>query len=444
MANERIINMHKVLHPIHAALEALATATINAWQDDRTLTEAFGWNHPSLTRQDLAAYPKELATQIKSVDPEVIDDKLVAILQGVPRKLQILQSHTLPQVFNGNGPQAIPAFLETIGWLSRTLEPVLSWQSIDTKAMPAHLAKKLRSINASIEQIVPEQERLKSQITLIDEATSAAESLPTDLQALKEARSKIENAEKEASTFHAEISAKHKEAETTLKNILDSKLEAEKLVSNCEEAYRITTTKGLAAAFDQRATRLGFSIWVWVVGLIIALGVGAHLGKERVEVLSQALSATDLKWGVIWMNAVFCILSIGAPLWFAWLATKQIGERFRLAEDYGFKASVAKAYEGYRKEAARIDPAFESRLFSSALTRLEEPPLRLISTKTHGSPWHELLESDAMKRAMGMLPDLKDTVSKIVGHSVQAFKMSVPANASQQQEDIPDRTGTNG
>lgn len=63
-------------------------------------------------------------------------------------------------------------------------------------------------------------------------------------------------------------------------------------------------------------------------------------------------------------------------MWFAWLATKQIGQRFHLAEDYAFKASVAKAYEGYRKEAARIDPEFEARLFGSALTRLDEAPLR--------------------------------------------------------------------
>ena len=32
-----------------------------------------------------------------------------------------------------------------------------------------------------------------------------------------------------------------------------------------------------------------------------------------------------------------------------------------------------------------------TRLFSSALTRLEEAPLRLIDNDTHGSPWSEIL-----------------------------------------------------
>lgn len=70
---------------------------------------------------------------------------------------------------------------------------------------------------------------------------------------------------------------------------------------------------------------------------------------------------------------------------------KQIGQRFRLAEDYAFKATVAKAYEGYRKEAARHnDPELEKKLFTLALTRLEEPPLRLIEKATPGTPLQDI------------------------------------------------------
>ena len=137
----------------------------------------------------------------------------------------------------------------------------------------------------------------------------------------------------------------------------------------------------------------------------------AYIGAHRLEVLSAALQAPTPNWGGIAVQSVLSLLSVGAPLWFAWLATKQIGQRFRLAEDYAFKASVAKAYEGYRKEAARIDPAFEHRLFDSALTRLDEAPLRLVETGTHGSPWHELANSDAVKRAFSVAPELQEKVS---------------------------------
>ena len=60
-------------------------------------------------------------------------------------------------------------------------------------------------------------------------------------------------------------------------------------------------------------------------------------------------------------------------------------------------------YEGYRSEAERIDKDLERRLFSSALDRLEEAPLRLVEVESHGSPFHEL-RMGAQK--------LKSTISK--------------------------------
>jgi hypothetical protein len=118
------------------------------------------------------------------------------------------------------------------------------------------------------------------------------------------------------------------------------------------------------------------------------------------------------------MEFIISILSVGAPIWFAWIATKQIGQRFKLSEDYGFKSSVAKAYEGYKKEASRIDEKLEHRLFSSALTRLEEAPLRLMDGKTHGSPWHEIFESDNFKSAMNNIPEFRDKVYELAKEGI--------------------------
>ena len=105
----------------------------------------------------------------------------------------------------------------------------------------------------------------------------------------------------------------------------------------------------------------------WVGGLALALVAGSFLGAEKLVSLSAELASDSPKWGLIVTQVLLAVLSIGAPLWFSWLATKQIGQRFRLSEDYAFKASVAKAYEGYRKEAAKLDPEFSAKLFGSAL-----------------------------------------------------------------------------
>jgi cytoskeletal protein RodZ len=161
-------------------------------------------------------------------------------------------------------------------------------------------------------------------------------------------------------------------------------------------------------------------MWVWVVGLLGALGFGAWIGAHRFELLSATLNTDKSMWGTVWMHLMLSLLSIGAPLWFAWMASKQIGQRFRLAEDYAYKASVAKAYEGYRKEAARLNPAFEARLFDSALSRLEEAPLRLVESDTHGSPWHEFANSKTIKQAVDAVPNFAEQVKEMANKALGA------------------------
>ena len=104
------------------------------------------------------------------------------------------------------------------------------------------------------------------------------------------------------------------------------------------------------------------------------------------------------------LNVLLSILSVGTPVWFAWLATKQIGQRFRLAEDYAFKASIARAYEGFRREAARFDENMESKVLTSASTRLDELPLGLVEERSYGSPWHELASFGVIDSAMKSVP----------------------------------------
>jgi hypothetical protein len=141
---------------------------------------------------------------------------------------------------------------------------------------------------------------------------------------------------------------------------------------------------------------------------------------------------------------LLAVLGVGAPLWFSWLATKQIGQRFRLSEDYAFKASVAKAYEGYRKEAAVLDPEFQATLFRSALTRLDEAPLRLVEVEQHGSPWSELLKSEIVKEAMKVAPELpakimmiaSDTLQQAKNAKAEAVKVVEAAKAIAENEEV--------
>ncbi|HED5676010.1 TPA: hypothetical protein R5E67_004537, partial [Enterobacter kobei] len=192
--------------------------------------------------------------------------------------------------------------------------------------------------------------------------------------------------------------------------LAELKVEAQGYIDKCEEAFRTTTSKGLAGAFEDKARKLNASIRLWVAGLIAALGAGAVVGYTRLHALEAYLSNPNASGIKLTIQLILSILSVGAPLWFAWLATKQIGQRFRLAEDYEFKASVSKAYEGYRREAMQLDSDFSQRLFGNALTRLEEPPLRFVEETAHSSPIMEMLSSDGFKSLVEKGGDKMDAV----------------------------------
>ena len=177
----------------------------------------------------------------------------------------------------------------------------------------------------------------------------------------------------------------------------DKERELNKKIKNADETMALATTVGLAGAFHDRANKLNISIRCWVVLLVVALIIGGGVGYFKTQSFIELIKDAKATKEVIWIYALLAFASFGAPLWFAWLATKQIGQRFKLAEDYAFKASVAKAYEGYKTEAARLDKDFEARLFSSALTRLEEAPLRFMNNTEHSSPLHELMKCRTTK-----------------------------------------------
>lgn len=416
--------MHQTLTEITKALDNLASAIISGHSDDRTMAEIWGWNCPPLTRFDLAELATNISEKIKAAKILEIENALNEIIEDIPARIDIFKAQNLPYLFNGHAKDAAPTYFSLIEWINSVLEPLFNWEVMqESKALPKDLARRLRAVQSELTSLIPDKNILKLQIDLIQKATEAAETLPTDLESLKEARNKVDKFSTDAAESFGKVDNYQKQIESINSLIIKKKEEADKLVSQCEEAYRITTTKGLAAAFDQRANKLSYSMWGWVIGLMIALGFGISIGSERFKILNSAIN-TQQDIQHIWIQIFLSLLSFGAPIWFAWIATKQIGQRFKLSEDYAFKASVAKAYEGYRKEASRIDPDMEKRLFSSALDRLEEAPLRVMEKEHYGSPWHELISSDQFKKALETFPELKEKIINIGNKSQEKTKAS--------------------
>lgn len=412
--------MHLSLIAIIDTLESIGDLVLSSSTEDRSLMAAFGWNCPSLTRHDLSNISKNLAQRIKDANPEEIEPDLFKQIVGLNIQLDQLKTTTIAQMFvASNCPQASSAYLGTLTWAEKTLEPLLGWQNVkDTGLVPIKIAKRLRGLSASIDSLVPNHDILAEKVKLIEDAHETADALPTDMETLKAAMEQLKAIIAAAAESDIKIDNNLTESLRTYGRLIDLEKEAKAIVSQCGEAYTAATSHGLASAFDKRAKSLNISMWGWVIGLVIALSAGAWIGSTRIESLLKMLESGTIYSGMIWVQVGLSIMSVGAPLWLAWLATKQIGQRFRLSEDYAFKASVAAAYEGYRREAARIDEAFEAQLFASVLTRLDEAPLRLVEETAHGSPWHELISSSAFRDALSIVPDLRDKFIEVAKRAV--------------------------
>lgn len=401
--------MNETLQKICDSLESISNTIIESFSHETTLLETINWQNPPLTKYDFSNLFLDIKEQIESLNLETIDEKIEKRISIIPSRLEMLKRHSIPHLNSSNSRHVYPAILATYDWIRVLLSPLFTWEILNDKnVLPKNLTTKLKKIQNELETFIPNKEELIKSVELIQNAKEVIEQLPTEIEDLKESKKIVEKHKTDSSISFEKIEDLLKKSQAYNQDIINHYKTTEKLVENCEEAYRITSTKGLAGAFEKRADSLNGSLIVWVLALLIVLCAGAWLGSVRFETFSEIIKAKNTTTTMIVMEFILSILGLGAPIWFAWIATKQINQRFKLSEDYRYKASVAKAYEGYKKEANRLDINLENRLFSSALSRLEEAPLRLIDKESHGSPWQELLESEQFKNAINTFPDLRE------------------------------------
>jgi hypothetical protein len=405
------------------------------------------WSFPGITRDELA----QIATSLVELIEQRGSDELKTnetLLADYVRRLSFLRSNTIQQLWGGNALGAVSAYVITLSSLRNVLEAAIETDNvkIEDERIGAvkrlkHILKSLRAIEVRISDVDSRSTQLNEMVARIEDAHEAADQLPTDLESLKELRTSLEGLLIDANADRNAISAKVSDINKIREQLDKSNIEATAILERCDAAYRATTSEGLASAFSVRSKKLNASMWIWVGGLVTALLLGAIIGSHQLHNLSETINAQSSQaaqnTGTIWIDLLLSLLSVGAPVWFAWISTKQIGQRFRLAEDYGYKASISTAYEGYRREAALLDPAFQARLFASALARLDEIPLRLVETDTHGSPWHELASSDLVRQAIDTVPGFVDRVTGLAKQAIpSASQDKIPSKSEQVKDTI--------
>ncbi|CAE6853458.1 hypothetical protein [Paraburkholderia domus] len=416
----------KALEALRVELNAIAEMVNNSSGEKRPLNVVTqGVASPGVDREDLVERAKSLAEFIRVQGPDELSLEEGAYYEGFIQRLAMLKAHSIPNLWNGNGGPAVSAYLWTLDALERALRKTCQ-VSMDERAEQVKdfraVQNATRAMQARCDNLKPTFADLERMAKEIVAAYQAADQLPTDMANLRESRQEISKLQEAATVANSEVQKFARMGKVANDEFEEIGAKAKQVLEWSENAMRSSTAVGLAVAFHDRAEALRKSMWPWVVGLIIALLAGATVGGFQLHGLADAIQSSTSPM-IVWTRLAISMLSVGGPIWFAWLSTKQIGQRFRLAEDYAYKASISKAYEGYRREALELDEDFQKRLFASALTRLDEQPLRFVENETHGSPWHELANSKLMKEAIRIAPELvtrfrneaKETVEKAQG-----------------------------
>jgi hypothetical protein len=175
------------------ALEGFAAHLDTVWSDQPFQTLVGGWNVLPLSRADLVSRVRRLAERLKTIPDDKFNTELLRKMVNLPNQLAWFQNNTLPQLSSGNLPTVVANFEMIMSNIEQSL-PIeqLSWEEVEkANLIPRDLARRVRNIRLSLNQLEPIVGELDDKVKRINDAHAAANDLPTDMQLLSDARTEI-------------------------------------------------------------------------------------------------------------------------------------------------------------------------------------------------------------------------------------------------------------
>jgi hypothetical protein len=230
-------------------------------------------------------------------------------------------------------------------------------------------------------------------------------------QALAEAQSAATNAETSFQTVAQFVKlAEEYEMRNSLsrKNLADLKTEYSEVFVNLKHSIESllpgATSAGLAEAFANRKLSILNSQKLWKRAFALGLATTAAVAL-CVIMYPEFFKPKDISVNdgqLLWIVAALIpkIAVLGAPIWLAAFAAKQLAVRFRLEEDYAYKEALAKSFEGYKKQMSGVTTeGVDGALAGMVLTAMGKAPVDLYEKRVSTeSPFERFLDS------IGILP----------------------------------------
>ncbi|MFB8343289.1 hypothetical protein ACWGNA_19845 [Brucella cytisi] len=427
----------------------LAERIRSKWVDyiplDSTFTQRFGWQYSPLTPENVAYFADIISERIDIFfKTNTTSDEILTLWYDIGHQADSLSFDN----FNSDPNGCFSATMNLLNWASSNLPPMLAnvdWEAIESKEyLPRTLLNRLKGVEARVSNLNQRSDDLQESIRIIEDARHAADRLPTDIEELRKARDDIKIHLASVTKDKTEVSEAYETSKSIVEILETLRDRADALVKKCDESYRITTSAGLAGAFNERSKSLQITGWVWVGILIASLVLGSLIGAWRFSELMRLMGdGSTVRTSIVVLHFIGALMGVGAAIWIAWVSTKNVTQSFRLSEDYAFKSSISKAYEGYRREAIELDGDFAKQLFGSALTRLDEQPSRFIDMRDHASPFEALLDNKAFQELIKSVPEAGKWVTNSIADGKTAFGAVLGATGAfitrkRETDNVPD------
>jgi len=318
-------------------LEKLKTVPQN-----NKFTDHWSWQGMPLDKSDIRFTLEALIERFDAIDWSKSSDETNTVCEDLAQKIDVATQLLVPNLY---GAASTANFLITL--FSNVDTQVTSTLSLEQLRGAAFFPTSLkRSVDAATQRLndaTKSMDDVEKKITAINAAYDAAEKLPATQSDLSTALDDIRRAAREVEQLNSTSSAAANNISAIQANLTDVAKEADATIKKVRQAYRAATSQGLAHAFSKKSRELGSSLLFWAAILIFSLVAAGLISHERFpEIIRAATSSSATpEWRMLFLHITLGALSIAPPIWVAWVATKQIGQRFRLAEDYAYKAALS-------------------------------------------------------------------------------------------------------
>lgn len=360
-------------------------AKINNVPDDLT-----SWGFPGLTKTAISTAiggMAEIASQLSAIkDYEPVITSKMALQQSLTNLGQYVSSH-IPS----NPQPHIPGLLTNLEQVRTTLRTWLEEAGRRGKHVAVGLSEKLAQSVSKMKDAELLYDKLKGVeselVELAKNAKSNSDIAVTSKGQIEQIIALLEPAQKSAAGIQQLVTELGDLKSTFVDNQAHQKQLFEQFESQRDQVRDLlgdANRASMAGSFMKRKKELGWPMYIW--GGVFIGAVGALVAGAWTFIVPEL---QNKNW-----EALLIDLSLSAPLvWLGWVAAMQYGFTSRLQEDYSYKAASAMAYEGYKREAAEVDPELRKKLMETAIENFGENPLRVYKGHdNHVTPAHKFLD----------------------------------------------------